>query len=28
MMKLVVAIALMVLGVVGLSYGGISFTQQ
>jgi hypothetical protein len=27
-MKLVVAIALIVLGVLGLSYGGISFTHQ
>jgi hypothetical protein len=27
-MKLVVAIALIVLGVVGLAYGGISFTHQ
>ena len=27
-MKLVVAIALIVLGVAGLSYGGISFTHQ
>jgi hypothetical protein len=27
-MKLVVAIALIVLGVVGLAYGGITFTHQ
>jgi hypothetical protein len=27
-MKLVVAIALIVLGVVGLAYGGISYTHQ